>query len=325
VARSVRAGQEIKLRTRFRDDLGDIAEASGVVVHIYDPTETIFDISDPSNAIVISGVATYLGEGIYEYPYTPPAIDGIWYDLWQGELTDQTVSGLCSFEVSADGSVSCLSSQLANNNVVHVEIPSGIQPLTGEGLQELYEFDFMTTTSPAYSSIRKVRLEIGAFVRNLYDDVLQTAILEASLETDVLTFYTTDQNTAVYQHARREYVTCAASSIVLNNIASGVLRSKTLADLHVEYDSTILHKNLDRLYECMARWEPQIIAGGLAKATAQPKGVVKGEYDPDRPVFSRLWASTDTGEISRRVPAANTRERPVGKRRYLRTYKKRWW
>ena len=321
--RGVRAGETIGLRARFKDDLGENAEASDVYVHIFDPT--VEDYEDLNNAEVVSGVANYLGEGIFEYIFTPPDIDGIWHDFWEGELTSQTLSGHFTFEVSASGLINSLTSQLADNNVVHVEIPSGIQPVTGSALESPYEFDFMTIIDPGYSNVRKVRLEIGAFVSNLFDDVIQTAILEASLETDVITFYTADQQTDVYQHARREYVTCMASAIMLNNIAAGSLRSKTLADLSVEYDSSALHKNLDRLRECMARWEPQVIAGGLAKKITQPKGVIKGEYDPDRPIFSRLWQSLDDGTVSRRIPAANTRERPPFKRRYKTTYKKRYW
>ena len=321
--RGVRAGETIGLRARFRDDLGENAEASGVYVHIFDPT--VEDYEDLNNAEVVSGVASYLGEGIFEYIFTPPNIDGIWHDFWEGELTGQDLEAHFTFEVSASGLITELPSQLANNNVIHVEIPSGLQPLVGSALEDPYEFDFMTTINPGYSNVRKVRLEIGSFVRNLFDDVIQTAILEASIETDVITFYTADTNADVYQHARREYVTCMASALLLNNMGSGNLRSKTLADLSVEYDSSALHKNLDRLRECMARWEPQVIAGGLANKVTQPKGVIKGEYDPDRPIFSRLWQSLDDGTISRRIPAANTRERPAGKRRYKTTYKKRYW
>lgn len=321
--RGIRAGEMIALRARFKDDLGDNAEASGVFVHIFDPTQTDYD--DLNNAEVVSGVANHLGEGIFEYIFTPPDIDGIWHDLWEGELTSQTVSGHFTFEVSASGVINSLASQLANNNVIHIEIPSGIQPLIGQALEDPYEFDFMTTIDPGYSNVRKVRLEIGSFVGHLFDDVIQTAILEASLETDVITFYTAEINTDLYQHARREYVTCMTSALLLNNMGAGNLRSKTLADLSVEYDSSALYNNLDRLRECMARWEPQVIAGGLASAVSQPKGVIKGEYDPDRPIFSRLWQSLDDGTISRRMPAANTRDRPAFKRRYKTTYKKRYW
>ena len=50
-----------------------------------------------------------------------------------------------------------------------------------------------------------------------------------------------------------------------------------------------------------------------------------GEYDPDRPSIGRLWESTEGGGLTRRTPAANTRIRPIGQRRFKRTYKKRYW
>jgi hypothetical protein len=322
--RGARAGQTITLRARFKDDLEENAQAQNVYVHIFEPDTTDFDLS---NAVEVSGVAQYFGEGIFEYDYVIPSCgpDGMWYDSWQGDLTCQALSGLFTFEVAASGIVRQLPSQLVNNSVVRVILPSGLQASDGTELAEEFEFEFMTTTSPAYSNTRKVRLEVGGYVKGLYDDVIQTAILEASLEADVLTFYTETQNTSVYQHARREYVTCLASSILLQNISSGSLKTKTLADLHVEYDTGAIRDAMNTLRECMGRWEPQILAGGLAKATAQPAYVIKGEYDPDRPASSRMWQSTDTGGISRRMPAANTRERNTGQRRYLRTYTKRYW
>ncbi|MHA2063339.1 MAG: hypothetical protein ACXABY_03040, partial [Candidatus Thorarchaeota archaeon] len=213
------------------------------------------------------------------------------------------------------------------NNVVQVSVASGIRAADGTSLSSEYDFSFMTTIHPAYSDTRKVRLEVGAFVKNLADDTIQTAILEAGLEADVITFATENIITEVYQHARREYVTCYAAQGLLGNVMAGNLRSKTLGDLHVEYDTKAMIDTLGRLANCVARWEPQVISGGTARASAQPIGVVKGEFDPDRPIFSRMWQSVGTDEVSRRLPAANDRSRPQGRRRYLRTYVprvKRW-
>ena len=77
--RSIRAGQAIKLRAQFKDDLGDEAPATSVFVHVFDPDGDIADLGD---ALVVSGIPSYLGEGIYEYEYTPPTVgpDGTWYD-----------------------------------------------------------------------------------------------------------------------------------------------------------------------------------------------------------------------------------------------------
>lgn len=323
--RAVRAGETIRLRTRFKDDLGDPAEASSVYIHIFEPEEENFELAD---AYLVSGVPTYLGEGIFEYEFAVPGTgpDGIWYDAWQGELTGQTLTAIMEFEVSASGLIIELpETQLYQNDVVGVTVVSGIQATDGTTLDSEYEFEFMTTTSPAYTNIRKVLLRTGSFLTGIEYDVIQTAILEASIEANALTFSRTYTNLNVFRHARREFVTCLASSMLLNNLASGSLKAKTLGDLHVEYDTGGLSNALQGLEDCLSRWEPQLMTGGGAKANRNPKMVIKGEYDPDRPALSRIWQSTDEGTISRRIPAANTKELPTGKRRHLRTYRKRWW
>lgn len=320
--RSVRAGQSIKLRTRFKDDLGSPAQASDVYVHLFEPEEEDFDLS---NAYLVSGVATYLGEGIFEYEFTPPNIDGIWFDLWEGVLTGQDLDAALEFEVSASGTITQLpETQLWKNNVVSVTIASGVQALDGTSLASEHEFDFMTTTYPAYTNIRKVLLSIGTLLQGVEDDTIQTAILEGSVEANTLTWSTNYTNLDIFRHARREYVTCLTASILLTNLTS-TLKSKSLGDLRVEYDVSGLQRSLDRIEDCLEKWEPQLISGGGAKASRNPSMVVKGSMDPDRPIVSRSWQSTDDGFVSRRIPAANTRERPQGSRRHRRTYKKRSW
>ena len=51
-----------------------------------------------------------------------------------------------------------------------------------------------------------------------------------------------------------------------------------------------------------------------------PRYSVKGELDPDNVKVGRLWQSDTTGNLSQRVPAANTRIKPMGKRRYSGNY-----
>jgi len=327
--RSVRAGQVIQLRARFRDDLNDAAPANSVYIHLYE--SDIIDAEDfiPANALVVSGVPTYLGEGIYQYEYTVPSDgpDGVWHDQWEGELTGQELDGLFQFEVSASGAIDQLPSQLYVNNVVKVTISSGAWGLDTSELEEEFEFEFLTTTSPSYTNTRKVRLEIGSFLGSVEEDTIQTAILESSIEADVLDFNATKENTYVFTHARRQYVTCAAAALLLENVGSSMLRSKSLDNLRVEYDTSGMQKALDRVYSCLAKWEPQLIAGGGAKAVRQPQGFVKGSLDPDRPVVSRMWQSTEIGGISRRMPLANDARKPAGvnRRRYLRTHRKKFW
>ena len=321
--RSIRAGELIRLRILIKDDLGEPAEASGLFVHIFEPDADRLDLGD---AFTVSGIPTYLGEGISEFGFVPPLVgpEGTWSDMWIGELTGQTISGVMEFVVGTSGSVQSFDCQLFLNDIVQVTVASGLQATDGTFLEEEYNLEFLTTTSPSYSSTRKVRLEIGAFINQLPDDILQLGILEASLEADVLTFAPVSVNTPLFKHARREFVTCAASQILLTNVGSLLLRTKTLADLHVEYDTNGIRDSMNRLEDCMDKWEPQIIAGGGARASAQPKMVVKGQNDVDRPLMSRMWQSTDHGDISRRIPAANTTTNDSRTRRQKRTFASRF-
>lgn len=324
--RGARAGEIIKLRARFVDDLGDNALASSVTVSIFEPDT---DIEDITEAIVVSGSANSIGQGIFEYQYAIPATgpDGTWYDIWAGALTGQDLSGEFNFEVSASGVISQVSeNQLYNNNLVQITLTSGIRALDGGILEDEWQGSFLTTTSPAYTSIRKVELAAGGFLNNIEDDVIQLAILEGSLEANALTFAVTTFNNAVYQHARREYVTCLVARTLTGNMNNSLLKSKTLDNLSVQYDTNGIRDMLVTLDNCLSRWESQLISGGGAKAGIQPRGVVKGEFDPDRPVVSRIWQSTEEGGVSRRIPAANTQESFSDKRRSLRTWRKpRWW
>lgn len=326
--RMTRAGDAIRLRVQYKDEYGEPAQATDVYVHIFDPDA---DYTDLGEAYTVSGVPTYLGEGIFEYEFTAPTAgpDGTWHDLWIGQLLYQTVSGIMSFDVTTSGIVISFENQLYANDIVQVTVASGLQATDGTYLTDGYDLEFMTTTSPSYSSPRKVRLEVGALVENLPDMILEMAILEASLEADVLTFITGRYNDPLYQHARYEYTSCLAAATLLTNTGSLLLRSKTLADLSVTYDTNGVRDAMDKIRGCMELWKPQLLAGGGAKAITQPQYVVKGELDPDRPAVSRSWHSTDDGSISRRVPAANDRVTPKGKRRGRRLWSgansKKWW
>jgi hypothetical protein len=180
----------------------------------------------------------------------------------------------------------------------------------------------MTTTCPSYTNVRKVRLEVGGFLSEISDDTIQTSILEASLEADALTFVKSLVNTNLYLHARREYVTCLASSYLLDNLNNQTLKAKTLADLSVQYDTNGIRDALGKVQNCLDKWLPQLAAGGGAKEATQPRGVIKGACDPDRLKAGRLWQSEENGLISTPVyPGANTKARPAYKRRYVKGFK----
>lgn len=320
--RKIRAGETITLRARFMDDLGDAVEASHVWLRIF-PSDG--DVDNPNTAILASGNATYFGNGIFQYQYAVPGIgpDGLWHDQWYGDIPSQQLYTNLSFEVGASGVVKTFSNQLDVNNVVEVTLNSGIKASDGGYLSEDYTFNFLTTTTPSFTNIRKIRLDYGGFLADLLDETLQISILEASLEANELTF-SSQLNSKVFTHARREWVTCKAASILMSNLGNNTLQSKSLGDLSVSYDTKGLRDSMEKAIQCMAKWEPQLMSGGFAKAAQNPRGVVKGECDIDRPTIGRLWNGTNVES----TPAANTKGKWPYERRWKSIYGarlKRYW
>lgn len=319
--RKVRAGESITLRSQIQDDLGSNIQASYVWLRIF-PAEA--DVDNPDEAILSSGTATYFGNGVFEYTYDVPGTgpDGVWNDQWYATIPSQQLYANLSFEVGASGIVNSFENQLNNNNIVEITLNSGIRASDGGYLAEDFTFSFMTTTNPSYTNIRKIRLDYGGFLSDLLDDTLQLGILEASLEADELTFNPT-QNSKVFQHARREWTTCRVASNLMFNLGSGALKSKSLGDLSVSYDNKGLTDTIQRSLDCMAKWEPQLMAGGYAKAIQNPQMVIKGDLDPDRPDIGRLWHGTDVSPL----PAGNQGGKYSWERRYKKVYlpKKRYW
>lgn len=206
--------------------------------------------------------------------------------------------------------------QLLENMQVVITVDKSVKDTDGFELGEDQEFFFTTTYVPMYSSIRRLRLDIGSYIKDVPDDTINLAIFEASREADFLTFdKTTAATNGLYKHARRQWTTCKAAEILLNNIingAGGLVKSKRLADFAVEYDTKAIENILSKVKDCIARWEAEVNTGGFA--IASPKGVVKGEYDLDRPNAGRGWDDPDGW------PLGNGKVQYSGSRRWLTTY-----
>ena len=323
MARTVTAGGLISLRIQFKDDLGVPSEAENVKVFIFEPG---VGTSDNSLAVVPAGSdPIYLGEGVYEYQYTSACTPvGDWSDKWVGDLPCQAgLTATLTFSVTAGTSevVSFEGSQLAGNNLVTVTLLPGIASTTGETFAEAIEVEFLTKLSPYYSSTTKVKLEVGSLIAEIKELTNAMAILEASIEADALTFAPTELNTDLFKHARREYVTAASAFRLVSNVGGNLLKSKILGDLSVTYDTESHKETLQHLQDMMRKWGDQLMTGGGAKAVKNPRLVVKGSRDLDKPVFDRMWEGTGTNKR----PIANSATETVTERRSLRTHKKRWW
>ena len=325
--RSARGGTTINLRARMLDDLGDDVQASGVQIYLFDSSQEPDEEGQYDTLSAIhTGLPSCWEDGIFEYQYDVPenGPDGIWHDVWQGMINGQQLEESFSFEVSASGAINSLPGQFNNNNIVEVIVPSGIQAIDGSELGSEYSFTFMTTIVPAYTSPGKVMLEAGGAFPNATDEMLYVAILEASIEAEMLTFAKSNLNSSFYKHARREWATCRAAAALATNIRSMTnVKSKKLGDFSVQYDTDAANDLMDRVSACLDRWEKQLNSGGYATQT--PGGVIKGETDPDRPKTGRMWRSTDEGNVTRRIPVANSKTRESGSRRWEKGYKGRRW
>lgn len=311
--RQVVGGQPIYLRARFKDDLGVPVQATAVELYIYPPDTTEFE---PVNAFSGPETPEYLGDGIFEFEFIPPVDgpEGVWFDAWAGTVNLQVIESTMTFYVGVVGDVEMLEdSQLRINQVVTVSVPTTLLAEDGSHLASAYQFDFMTRIAPAYTSIRKLMLSAGSFLSGLDDDVLQTAILEASIGADVMRFSSTISNTTLFEHARREYATCMAIHMLISNLLRSPLKSKTLDNLSVSYDTNGLRDALKQFEDCMKSWETPIQSG--AAPVGVPKMVIKGAADPDRPNIGRDWETTSESDH----PVGNGYVNPSGSRRWFKT------
>lgn len=306
----IRVGSSGKLRVQFLDSAQEPIEATSVTVDLFAPGLNP-DVDTPT----ITGlVPVYLGEGVFELTFIGSGPAGIWVDRWTGSILGTPTIAKASFSIVGDGIATAYPIHgLQENTLVEVFLSSEISSLAGAPLANDFSLLFTTTYNPLYSSVRKVRLDAGGSLTAIDDDTINLAILEASLEADVLTFRKQIINNNVYLHARRQYVTClAAYGLIENALANSSVKAKELADFKVTYDNNSANGLLDKLAKCIAKWEAQVQSGGGARAIRNPRGVVKGDLDPDRPPVGRGWYKVSPGE----TPIGNEKYRVPGSRRW---------
>lgn len=205
-----------------------------------------------------------------------------------------------------------ITNQLRENMQVVITLSDTIKDINGLALSDGQTFYFTTVYNPLYSSVRKLRLEVGAFINTVDDDVLNLAIFEASLMANEIHWAKT-ATTDFFKFARREWTTCKAAEILLNNmIGANGLTAKRLDNFEVTYDPKIAMQILDKINTCLARWEREVISGGAA--VQKPHFFVKGEFDIDAPHVGRMW---EKNIFLPNHPGSNARYRPVRSRRYI--------
>lgn len=307
----IRTGEQGRLRVRFLDAANEPIQATSVTVDLFAPGLNP-DIDLPTIAGL---VPTYIGDGVFELLITATSPGGQWADRWTGSILGTPTIAVQRFVVLSTGVIASYPIHgLGENTLVEILLSSEIESINSVSLGADFSFFYTTSYNPLYSSVRKVKLDAGGMLGNISDDTINLAILEASIEADVLNFRKEIINENVFLHARRQYVTCLAAQGLAQNILAngGVIKSKALADFKVDYDVNILGNLLEKFNNCMKKWESQIQTGGGARASRNPKMVVKGELDPDRPSTGKLWYGLSSTEI----PIGNNKYRANGSRRW---------
>lgn len=353
---SVLRGNQIQLGITFYDacqNLADPIPLSSVSVSIYPPGHDPRLDDEDANAWVLDATLTsggsgpeadanvtvqHVSTGKFTYTFTVPtdADIGPAFDRWQATVDTEDLDETFTFVIVGGGSVG--SSQLYDNNMVFIRLHDTIADTDGNTLGADYEWYFTTTYNPLYTSARRIRLDLGALIRDISDDTINLAIFEASIEADALSFGSIQTRTAsvlrFFEFARRQYVTCVAELILLNAINGGSAtdggKSKRLSDLDVSYNGDSKFDDLlERAISCRLKWEATLTsAGEIGPGTSQkPSMVIKGSLDPDRPDFGRDWEATSTHSgIGSEYPAANIRSRKsLLYRRYKRTFRTSRW
>lgn len=251
-----------------------------------DDQATNLDIIDADYSVVVN-FSDNIDPATVSYSAIEVEIDPVNGDE---SITHSGVTTNYTYSVNGDLLTIVLPSGMLNyNNVVSVSLDDSISSTSGVSLEEDYEFYFTTLYDPLYSAVRKVRLEYGALLTQIADDTINLAIFEGSLAADNITWRTPTSDNAWYTWVRREWTTCKAAEILLLNVlmSGGGLKGKKLGDLEVTYDTKILQNALDKAVGCLGKWEMTLNGGGFAVQVAA--GVIKGQYDADRPPVGRGW------------------------------------
>jgi hypothetical protein len=335
-------GERLDLSITFYDanqNAVDPSPLNSVVLNIYPPGYDPRTGNQTANAWILNATQTDGGTGPYAssgqlvqrtgvgrftYSFVLPADSelGLGFDSWEATVDNELTSGTFTFVIVGGGTIA--STQLYKNNVVYIELDKDIAAEDGTTLGSDYQSYFTTTYDPLYAPARRLRIDLGNLISNIPDDTLNLVLFEASRQADDLMFVLHNggmlANTKYFARAKYMYTVCLAKVMLLEIILSngGAAKYKRLGDLDVRYDDSITDV-LNEARQCMMEYEDILKNGG--HISLKPQMAIKGSRDPDRPQIGRVWEPTSTwGSRDSQIPAANTRTRQFGKRRYKKNY-----
>ena len=199
--------------------------------------------------------------------------------------------------------IATLYGMFQENSEYKVTVKAGLAGLNTYPLPADYEFIFTTTFDPLFSSVERIRLNIGPFIRGVPDDTINRLIHENSIlaqryyptwagliEADDVPYYVT------------EFVTCKTKLDLLNSSKlewAGAGSRKTLGDLTIERDGVgrdivlLADGKAKELERCIYEMEQLVRTAGQKLS---PDYAIIGKDDSRRPIKDSSW---------RRLPKLN--------------------
>jgi len=333
-------GNLIELTAVFVDAAGDPADPTDLTLSIYPPGENpelgavvgdawVYNVTLTDGGLgpqaIVGNTVERTAEGYYTYSFTIPADAdlGSSFDRWEATLDLESLDEVFNFVIVGGGSVG--TTKLYENNIVYIELSENIAGTEGSVLGEDTTYYFTTRYNPLYVSSRQVRLDIGPFITDLSDDVINFAIFEASLDANMNLFQTTSVNARYLPLAQKQY-TLASAELTLIRALMGDMSlsgkmSKELGDLSYSHGGNLkaLEQVATELQKKLKEWERVLQTGGdIAPGTSlRPMSGVKGSQSEDGIIVGRQWhPNSGVGD-----PAANTKDYLYG-RKNLRTFRR---
>ena len=332
---SVLSGQALDLRVIFRDDANNLVDTDAIPdVYIYDESVSIDVVEAELLAKVFTSalagplVPTALSTGFYELVYTVPSgsSEGVWHDVWVGDVDGVDSSDILSFNVDTAADLSFQT--LLENELILICLDASIGNVGATlTLAADVQLSFSTTYNPLYASPDLVRLEVGTFVDYIPDDTLALMIHWSSKEADFIRRPKLC-NSADYEFARTKFVIfdAAVKALTMPGGASGSGAGtisegtkKTLGDLMIDKTggggpSTVAVtsggvdvETLGYLRMMRDDWWRVVNAGGciVPGQSLDPETAIRGRWNPDRRASGRLWANPENSFYAQ--PGANTK------------------
>lgn len=184
---------------------------------------------------------------------------------------------------------------------------NGVKDSNGNSIARLLE-TLTTRLNPFYTTIDRIRLEIGPFIDDVPDDTIARLIYNFSSAVDALNFGHVLMTDEWYAYIASNYVVCKVILTLMDAVVSGTggKRDKTLGDLKVGYDQSggLSPKSVrDKANRCADTLLPALKNSGLQYL--QPMNAIKGKYALNRPRFGRSWLATDPESG---IPIGNVKE-----------------